>query len=581
MAESEISDRSKSCKRCNKVPQTTVECIVCNSCFHPSCAKYTKNIIFIDDKYVNCCDLTSNNGELEQVRNTSEVDIYKIELKYLHELLKQKDLVIKNQQIAIESLQNQILMINEYSKISKIHNNVDKDKDVRTFNVRDKNVAVSQHAVNKQNSSKDNNVKTNKNMDNQSCSLNTDASSNRKNTYSSAVMANDNSATVYANVNKPLNQEKKINDTLKTSKTSNLIVYGKNDAAEILGIQKNSFFFLTRVQPKNEVDDVIKFLTKNNIFVVSCFKLDYKNWPSPYYKILMEKPTFEVACNIKDDLTHLREWIFQQPHLITRTDDEWIYIFLSGCKFNLEKTKTKIEKYYTLKTALPEFFGDRDPLHPNIQTVLNLGLILPLPKPSNSRARYFYYHCKFFDPKKIYSTDVIKMFLMVFDVIFMKHIETSGEKLYFLCDLDGLSLSHLTQATPSLCKRIITFIRNGFPGRPHGFYYLNTPSIFNYVLNIIKPLLGKKLSSRIKVYKSNDDRLFNDVPDVVLPKELGGKGKSVRELRTEWKQIVESYRDWFIKDRKYGCEESKRIGAFITDSELFGMDGSFKKLTID
>ncbi|KAK4885623.1 hypothetical protein RN001_001894 [Aquatica leii] len=270
MAESEISDRSKSCKRCNKVPQTTVECIVCNSCFHPSCAKYTKNIIFIDDKYVNCCDLTSNNGELEQVRNTSEVDIYKIELKYLHKLLKQKDLVIKNQQIAIESLQNQILMINEYSKISKIHNNVDKDKDVRTFNVRDKNVTVSQHAVNKQNSSKGNNVKTNKNIDNQSCSLNTDASSNRKNTYSSVVMANDNSATVYANVNKPLNQEKKINDTLKTSKTSNLIVYGKNDAAEILGIQKNSFFFLTRVQPKNEVDDVIKFLTKNNINVVSC-----------------------------------------------------------------------------------------------------------------------------------------------------------------------------------------------------------------------------------------------------------------------------------------------------------------------
>ncbi|KAK4876487.1 hypothetical protein RN001_012909 [Aquatica leii] len=276
MAESEISDRSKSCKRCNKVPQTTVECIVCNSCFHPSCAKYTKNIIFIDDKYVNCCDLTSNNGELEQVRNTSEVDIYKIELKYLHELLKQKDLVIKNQQIAIESLQNQILMINEYSKISKIHNNVDKDKDVRTFNVRDKNVTVSQHAVNKQNSSKGNNVKTNKNIDNQSCSLNTDASSNRKNTYSSVVMANDNSATVYANVNKPLNQEKKINDTLKTSKTSNLIVYGKNDAAEILGIQKNSFFFLTRVQPKNEVDDVIKFLTKNNINVVSCVNLPTK-----------------------------------------------------------------------------------------------------------------------------------------------------------------------------------------------------------------------------------------------------------------------------------------------------------------
>ncbi|KAK4879827.1 hypothetical protein RN001_007973 [Aquatica leii] len=297
--------------------------------------------------------------------------------------------------------------------------------------------------------------------------------------------------------------------------------------------------------------------------------------------ILMEKPTFEVASNIKEDLVHLKEWISHQPHIIARTDDQWIYIFFRGCKCSLQRTKEKIEKYYTLKTALPEFFGDRDPLLPNIQTILSLGLLIPLPKASNSSARYFFHQCKFADPEKVHFTDVLKVFVMVLDVVFMEDIECSGSELYLLCDLDGFNVHHLAQATPSLCKKGVTFLRDGFPGRPQGFYFLNFPSILDHIFNTVKPLLGKKLSSRIKIYKTNDDQLFNDVPDVVLPKELGGKGKSIEELKIEWKQKIESYRNWFVEDIKYGCDESKRVGSFLTDSDLFGIEGSFKKLTID
>jgi hypothetical protein len=34
--------------------------------------------------------------------------------------------------------------------------------------------------------------------------------------------------------------------------------------------------------------------------------------------------------------------------------------FLRGCKFSLERTKEKLDMYYTMRTALPDFFGERN-----------------------------------------------------------------------------------------------------------------------------------------------------------------------------------------------------------------------------
>lgn len=53
------------------------------------------------------------------------------------------------------------------------------------------------------------------------------------------------------------------------------------------------------------------------------------------------------------------------------SDDQWILAFLRGCKFSLERTKEKIDAYYTIKSALPEFFKNRDPMAPVAQDILN------------------------------------------------------------------------------------------------------------------------------------------------------------------------------------------------------------------
>lgn len=53
-------------------------------------------------------------------------------------------------------------------------------------------------------------------------------------------------------------------------------------------------------------------------------------------------------------------------------DDQRIMTFLRGCKFSLEKTKRKLDMYFTMRTAVPEFFNDRDVTRPELQEILKI-----------------------------------------------------------------------------------------------------------------------------------------------------------------------------------------------------------------
>lgn len=48
-----------------------------------------------------------------------------------------------------------------------------------------------------------------------------------------------------------------------------------------------------------------------------------------------------------------------------------------------------------------------------------------------------------------------------------------------------------------------------------------------------------------------------------------------------WKKKVESYKEWFLEDEKYRSNEKLRPGRSYTFDELFGIDGSFRKLIIE
>lgn len=53
------------------------------------------------------------------------------------------------------------------------------------------------------------------------------------------------------------------------------------------------------------------------------------------------------------------------------TDDDRLRTFLRGCKFSIEKVKKKLDMYYTMRNAIPEFFMDRDVNRPELAAILD------------------------------------------------------------------------------------------------------------------------------------------------------------------------------------------------------------------
>ncbi|XP_028160435.1 uncharacterized protein LOC114352883 [Ostrinia furnacalis] len=97
----------------------------------------------------------------------------------------------------------------------------------------------------------------------------------------------------------------------------------------------------------------------------------------------LEQPAGEMWQKIREelnekvdtrdqDLAHIKEWLKKEPHLPDEFDDQRILTFLRGCKFSLEKTKRKLDMYFTMRTAVPEFFTDRDATRPELQEILNI-----------------------------------------------------------------------------------------------------------------------------------------------------------------------------------------------------------------
>jgi hypothetical protein len=48
-----------------------------------------------------------------------------------------------------------------------------------------------------------------------------------------------------------------------------------------------------------------------------------------------------------------------------------------------------------------------------------------------------------------------------------------------------------------------------------------------------------------------------------------------------WKKKVESYRDWYLEEDTYRSNEKLRPGKPKTSEEMFGVEGSFRKLNLD
>lgn len=262
----------------------------------------------------------------------------------------------------------------------------------------------------------------------------------------------------------------------------------------------------------------------------------------------------ETDENREDAIAEMKRWIEESDDLCARTDDFFILRFLRVCKFNLEKTKTRIRNYYKQRLDLPEWFANRNPFQPEMQELLNLGIFLFLQKLDDQGRMVIIIRQKQQNPDVQTLSDVVKIGIMAVDVMMKDYVPPSLYGFAVFIDLDGVTARHLVQLHPRIVMNIVHSWQGCYPMRLRSINFINAPTYVHVGIAIFKSFMNKKLKQRLHVYTRDETMMrkcFKDIPVNIRPLEYGGTDGTVQEIAEYTKKLVEKYRDWLIDDEKY------------------------------
>ncbi|XP_076242795.1 alpha-tocopherol transfer protein-like [Calliopsis andreniformis] len=279
------------------------------------------------------------------------------------------------------------------------------------------------------------------------------------------------------------------------------------------------------------------------------------------------------------DIELLREWCEKQQHLPKPTDLELI-LFLHSNYYSIEAAKNTMENFYTIRSHIPEIFSNRDPLgSKEVRQAMNVVFATSLKEPTKKGYKVLFGKLIDPDPSHYSFEDASKYFFMVSEMVGLKTGTCDG--YVFISDAAEVTLGHASRISPMALKKVVMYVQEAIPVRLKELHFINTPPVMDVVLNMMKPFMKKELWSMIHLHSSLKT-LEEFISLDILPDEIGGKAGPISKLHEEQVKEIESKREWFIEEEKLcRVNESLRIGKSRSANELFGVEGSFKKLEID
>lgn len=303
--------------------------------------------------------------------------------------------------------------------------------------------------------------------------------------------------------------------------------------------------------------------------------------PTPAQRVSIREELREPEnpADIERDVALIREWLQTQPHLPKDMDDGRLRTFLRGCKFSLEKVKRKLDMYYTMRNAVPEFFSDRDIAKDNLSIVLDYVHCPTLPglTPNGRRITFIRAIDCDFQPHQV--NDAMKVALMIGDVRLLEEsVGIAGD--IFILDAAVATPTNFAKFSPSVVKKFLIAVQEAYPVKVKEVHVINVSPVIDTIMNFVKPFVSEKIRNRI-TFHSNVESLYKVIPKELLPNEYGGSIGSITELNQQWKQKLAEYTPWFKEQENSKADESLRPGAPKTQDDLFGVEGTFRQLNID
>ncbi|CAG9762111.1 unnamed protein product [Ceutorhynchus assimilis] len=286
--------------------------------------------------------------------------------------------------------------------------------------------------------------------------------------------------------------------------------------------------------------------------------------------------------NVREQsLSQMREWINKHPNIKKcRTDAPFLLRFLRTKKFSVPLACEMLERYLTIRQLYPQWFRNLDTEDKDLAEIINAGYLVPLLERDNGRLVLFSCAGKF-DPHKYTSAHMVRVHSLVTEALMDDEINQINGYTY-INDESGFQMAHISLWSLTDVRNILRCIQNTTPMRHKANHFLNISASAIKLIEFAVSLLNEKLKTRIFMYKSVEE-LHQKVDKKLLPKEYGGEvplAEMVEKFKVflkERREAILALDDMYIEIDEKSCplvsEMNEELG--------IGIDGSFKKLTVD
>ncbi|XP_023013528.1 alpha-tocopherol transfer protein-like [Leptinotarsa decemlineata] len=271
----------------------------------------------------------------------------------------------------------------------------------------------------------------------------------------------------------------------------------------------------------------------------------------------------------------VREWFTKSSLPQEHFNNDAIKSSLLNCKMSLEKSKKTIQGYFTVRTLKSEFFNRFLPNTEGYEESKTLTKVAVMPRLSPDLCRITVFRMD--DPGGKASDGLL------YAIAAIMQVELRIRNKEFFCsniliiDLQGFHLHNLMKFTPTVTKTLVDLML-AINLRLKNIHLVNLPPFLDKIMIMLKMILPSKFFEKVRSH-TDFESLYDFIPKEYLPSNYGGDQASIEQLHEDWCQEVEKNEDEFKKLLGAKCQILEEND--IERNEQFGVEGSFRKLTLD
>ncbi|XP_033245245.1 alpha-tocopherol transfer protein-like [Drosophila miranda] len=273
------------------------------------------------------------------------------------------------------------------------------------------------------------------------------------------------------------------------------------------------------------------------------------------------------------------EWIHVQPHISKQFSEGEALHFFHACRYSMEVAKQVLDINLTARTHLDEFFVNLDSERPELRRAMKTISIVPLPGATPEGYRVIVAKLEDLNASNYNFADAMKLYCMIFDFWMYEDGIQPGHVI--VIDLKGCALGHLARIGLLQMKKFLFYLQEAAAIRLIGFHFVNIVPFMDKIMALMNPFMKKELTSVLHMHNDIND-FYKFVPREMLPKDYGGPGEET-SLAKEiyYKKLLNNRKEMLEFETRHQVNEKLRPGKAKTVSDLFGIEGNFKKLDID